>query len=122
MPLSSLGSLHVSLLLFPEAGTVLVCHRGRWLLHQSPTGFEDGPVGQVSRGPGEREGLWCTRGAFEAGGARGCPEEMASSSVASGQPRPVRNISVDFWECGSVHSALVSPGINGTENMWPMTL
>lgn len=61
MPLSSLGSLHVSLL-FPEAGTVLVCHRGRWLLHQPPTGFEDGPVGQVSGGPGEtggvQEGPW----------------------------------------------------------------
>lgn len=29
-----------------EAGAVLVCHRGCWFLHQPPTGFEDGAMGQ----------------------------------------------------------------------------
>lgn len=59
-----------------EAGTVLVCHRGRRLLHQPQTGFEDGPMGQVSRdletggrgGGVQRGGVgWCVGGAFAAG-------------------------------------------------------
>ena len=58
-----------------EAGTVLVCHRGCWLLHQPQTGFEDGPLGQVSRdlqagggGRGvQRGGIgWCVGGVFVA--------------------------------------------------------
>lgn len=84
MPLSSLGSLHVSLLLFPEAGTVLVCHRGRWLLHQPPTGFEDGPVGQVSGGPGEMGGV--QEGPLRQEGQGGAQRKWPLTQLRQGSP------------------------------------
>lgn len=106
-----------------EAGTVLVRHRGCWLLHQSQTGFEDGSVGQVSRDPkagrkagrgwrlGYRRGLGSRKG-FESELRRSCSSFMCVTVrqlVASKPPATCpRGCAAECMTCHTQASHIIS--------------